>query len=392
MSQLKIIIQILILIFFSFSALASAYTGLAAEDTIPNFSGTPLSGVAPLTVHFNQIGNENSTTIRWDFGDGTYSTTKNPTHTYNKTGIYTVKLTVDDQNETKSNYIVVTSPPIPPVSAFSASSISGNAPLTVTFTDKSTGSPASWLWNFGDGATSIEKSPTHIFYRDSTFTVSLTVSNAAGSSVSSSLINVSSASAVVVDFNSNVFSGKAPLTVQFNDLSTGNPTTWNWDFGDGTNSTTKNPTHTYLATGTYTVTLRAGSGTAWGSATKTNYIIAGNGLQAVFTASPSQGEAPLNVQFTDASIGAPTAWLWDFGDGTNSTLQSPAHIFNLAGNYTVKLTVSNNIDSNTSAIPSIINVSSVISQFVNTPVASFNSNVTSGKCSSPCSVHRYIYR
>ena len=116
--------------------MASVYTGLAAEDTIPNFSGTPLSGVAPLTVHFNQIGNESSTTIRWDLGDGTYSTTKNPTHTYNKTGTYTVKLTVDNQIETKSNYIVVTSPPIPPVSAFSASPISGNAPLTVTLCDE----------------------------------------------------------------------------------------------------------------------------------------------------------------------------------------------------------------------------------------------------------------
>jgi len=174
-------------------------------------------------------------------------------------------------------------------------------------------------------------------------------------------------------------------------LSTGNPTTWNWDFGDGTNSTIKNPMHTYLAIGTYTVTLRASSSTSVGAVTKTNYITVGNGLQAVFTVSPSQGEVPLNVQFTDTSIGAPTAWLWDFGDGTNSTLQSPAHIYNLAGNYTVKLTASNNIDSNTSAIPSIINVSSAISQFVNTPVASFN-ECNFRKCSSPSSVHRYFYR
>ena len=123
----------------------------------------------------------------------------------------------------------------------------------------------------------------------------------------------------------------------------------------------QNPMHTYSGNRYLHCHPEGSSGTSGALLTKTNYITVGNGLQAVFTASPSQGEAPLNVQFTDTSIGAPTAWLWDFGDGTNSTLQSPAHIYNLAGNYTVKLTVSNNIDSNTSAIPSIINVSSAIS-------------------------------
>ena len=209
-----------------------------------------------------------------------------------------MSLTVKDvvgSTATKSNYITVTSvtPTILPVAAFSASAVSGNAPLTVTFTDKSTGSPTSWIWDFGDGTTYNIQNPPHIYTQAGNYTVKLTVSNAFGSNTleSKSLIKVSSTTAVVADFNTNVTSGKAPLTVQFNDLSTGSPTAWEWDFNsDGqVDSNEKNPVYQFKNTGAYTVTLRTGSSTN----TKTNYITVGNGLQASFTVSPGQGVAPL---------------------------------------------------------------------------------------------------
>ena len=295
-----------------------------------------------------------------------------------------MSLTVTDvgSTATKSNYITVTSvtPTILPVAAFSASAVSGNAPLAVTFTDKSTGSPTSWIWDFGDGTTSTSQSPSHTYYGVGNYTVSLTVSKTGSVSntlESKSLIKVSSTAAVVADFNTNVTSGKAPLTVQFNDLSTGSPTAWEWDFNsDGqVDSNEKNPVYQFMNTGVYTVTLRTGSSTN----TKTNYITVGNGLQASFTVSPGQGVAPLIVQFTDISLGTPTAWLWDFGDGSTSTFQYPAHIYAQAGTYTVKLTVSNNIDSNTLETPSSVNVSSGIAPVVDIPVVDFYTNVTLGK-------------
>ncbi len=354
------------------------------------FTASATTGTAPATITFNDQSTGSPTSWSWNFGDGSaVDTTKSPTHVFTTAGTFTVTLTASNANGANSNsaQIVVSPAVVPaPVAAFTASATTGTAPATITFNDQSIGSPTSWSWNFGDGSTStLQNPPAYTYTQAGTYTISLTVSNAYGSntSVKSSLINISSATAIVADFNSNVTTGKTPLIVQFNDISTGNPTTWNWDFGDGTISTQQNPMHTYLAIGAYTVTLRASSSTFVGAVTKTNYITVENGLQAVFTASPSQGEVPLNVQFTDTSIGAPTAWLWDFGDGTNSILQSPAHIYNLAGNYTVKLTASNNIGSNTSAIPSIINVSSAISQFVSTPVASFYSNVTSGNAPLP---------
>jgi PGF-pre-PGF domain-containing protein len=349
-----------------------------------NFQASPLSGVAPLSVQFTDTSTGSPTSWLWNFGDGTTSNSQNPSHTYYGVGTYTVSLTVTDvvgSTATKSNYITVTSvtPTILPVAAFSASAVSGNAPLTVTFTDTSTGSPTSWIWDFGDGTTYNIQNPPHIYTQAGNYTVKLTVSNAFGTNTleSKSLIKVSSTAAVVTDFNTNVTSGKAPLTVQFNDLSTGSPTAWEWDFNsDGqVDSNEKNPVYQFKDTGAYTVTLRTGSSTN----TKTNYITVGNGLQASFTVSPGQGVAPLIVQFTDTSLGTPTAWLWDFGDGSTSTFQYPAHIYAQAGNYTVKLTVSNNIDSNTLETPSSVNVSSGIAPVVDIPVVDFYTNLTSGK-------------
>jgi PKD repeat protein len=140
------------------------------------------------------------TAWKWNFGDGTaISTAQNPTHTYSKTGSYTVVLTASNaagsNSITKSNYITVATKPVAtkpvatkpvatkPVAAFSASPTSGKATLQVQFTDKSTNSPTSWSWNFGDKSTSTAKSPTHKYTKAGKYTVTLTVKNAAGSSI-----------------------------------------------------------------------------------------------------------------------------------------------------------------------------------------------------------------
>ncbi len=90
---------------------------------------------------------------------------KNPTYTYSKAGKYTVSLTVKNaagtNTKTIKNYITVKAAPIKPVAAFSASPSSGKAPLKVQFTDKSTDSPTSWKWSFGDGTYSTAKNPAH---------------------------------------------------------------------------------------------------------------------------------------------------------------------------------------------------------------------------------------
>ncbi|AKB36571.1 cell surface protein [Methanosarcina siciliae C2J] len=240
---------------------------------------------------------------------------------------------------------------VAPVANFSADVTSGDAPLNVTFTDQSTGSPTSWSWDFGDGETSDEQNPTHIYSTPETnYTVTLTVENALGNDTETKIdyIRVGVVTpAPVADFTAEVTSGDVPLRVQFTDLSTA-ATGWAWDFdNDGTvDSTAQNPVHTYGDAGIYSVNLTVINAGGSNSEVKIDYITVSSTPTepepvAAFTADVTDGTAPLTVNFTDQSAGTPTSWLWDFGDGANSTAQNPVHAYSAAGNYTVNLTVEN---------------------------------------------------
>ena len=156
--------------------------------------------------------------------------------------------------------------PIYPTASFTADVQSGEVPLTVQFTDLSTGEEiAGRYWSFGDGILSTETDPVHTYLENGTYDVSLTVVNAAGPSVvtKSQYINVSSSSAPpIVAFIANTTAGPAPLAVQFTDTSTGNPTDWFWSFGDGGTSTEQSPVHTYTTPGNYTVALSIDGGSS----------------------------------------------------------------------------------------------------------------------------------
>jgi PKD repeat protein/nitrous oxidase accessory protein NosD len=178
---------------------------------------------------------------------------------------------------TRTSYSIVTV--ASPVASFSTSPLSGAVPLTVTFTDESTGDPTSWAWEFGDGGSSTGQHPSHTYVETGSFTVTLTVSNTTGSDtmVDPTCINVIvppedqrliylplifkdspsifTAAPPVARFSASPISGTVPLTATFTDKSTGDPTSWSWDFGDGGNSTGQHLSHTYTQPGDYTVTL-----------------------------------------------------------------------------------------------------------------------------------------
>jgi len=168
---------------------------------------------------------------------------------------------------------VNTGPPPPPVAAFVGSPTSGTAPLTVNFTDQSTGSITSWSWTFGDGGTSTAQNPSHV-YAQGTWTVTLTVTGPGGSDdeTKTNYITVGPCAALVANFVGSPTSGDYPLTVNFTDLSSNSPTSWSWNFGDGGTSSAQNPSHTYTTAGDFTVTLTATNTCGSDSETKTNYI------------------------------------------------------------------------------------------------------------------------
>ncbi len=239
---------------------------------------------------------------------------------------------------------------------------------TVQFTSQATGSITSWLWDFGDGATSIDPNPAHTFTDARTYTVSLTVTGPDGSDTEtkSRFIKLFSPSVPNADFTREPISINSPMTVQFTDTSTcpaslinhvngaiyttsiesaslGGITTWTWDFGDGTTSNEQHPAHTYQDTGVYTVSLVVVGPKGRDSITRKGYIqlTMPSVPVANFTAKPRSGNGPLAVQFTNTTTGHVSSLLWDFGDGTTSTEQNPIHTYTYRDtpDYTVSLTV-----------------------------------------------------
>lgn len=182
-------------------AFISKFIYRSCVDPVADFSASPTAGQEPLTVQFTDQSTGTPTAWSWNFGDGGTSTSQNPAHTYSSAGSYSVSLTVTNacgsDSESKTNYVVVSEPCLAPVAAFVASPTSGLAPLSVTFTNQSTGTITSSLWDFGDGRTSATQNPIHLYSTDGTYTVALTVTNACGSDTETkfNLITATSASA-----------------------------------------------------------------------------------------------------------------------------------------------------------------------------------------------------
>jgi len=159
-----------------------------------------------------------------------------------------------------------------PFANFFAKPTEGKAPLNVKFTDTSKGTPTKWKWEFGDGATSTQQNPTHKYSKVGSYTVELTATNAKGSNTLTKTNYINVVTKPVAAFSASPTSGKAPLTVEFTDKSTGVPTKWKWSFGDGKTSVQQSPKHQYLQEGKYKVTLTVSNVAGSNTITKTNYI------------------------------------------------------------------------------------------------------------------------
>ena len=255
------------------SKLMTNYITVTAPSAAPvaSFTAMPVSGTAPLVVQFSDQSTGTVTSFAWDFNnDGVIdSTIKNPSYTYNAVGTYTVKLSVHgpggSDDEVKMGYITVNAPTTQTFFAdFQVSPTTGTAPLTVKCTDKSIGNPYSFYYDFGDGVNVTGPNPTHTYRYPGTYTITLTIikynpktnSVMSSSMVKTNIIMVDQVTyePLVAKFTALPVTGTAPLTVIFTDQSTGNPSFLNYDFGDGTNSTDKNPVHTYRFPGVYSVT------------------------------------------------------------------------------------------------------------------------------------------
>jgi PKD repeat protein len=361
--------------------LVSLVPVVCADAPIGSFTTNITTGSKPMAVQFVDTSTNAPAKWFWSFGDGGTSAESDPIHVYTVDGVYSVTLTVTNidgsHSVTKANYITCIKTVAPPEATFVSTGTSGSKPFTVKFIDTSSNSPVSWAWSFGDGGTSAEQNPSHIYTNKGTYTVTLTATNSGGSATvtKGGYIIVSEESmAPVASFTSTKVTGSTPLTVKFIDTSSNGPTSWLWSFGDGYSDTVQNPTHTYASKGTFTVTMTATNSIGSSTAIEDGYIIAKLAEPiASFTADVTSGTAPLTVHFNDTSQNAPTSWSWFFSDGDNVITQNPVHTFTSAGSYTVVLTAKNDVGSNSTSKSKYINVSAIL-----IPVVSFTVDKSSG--------------
>lgn len=293
----------------------------------------------------------------WDFGDGSQViTTPDPVlyHTYYNPGpgvaYYNLRLTIRN-SEGCSDIMERTVTVYPEISAnYTASAFEGCHPLEVAFTNLSLNA-ATYYWDFGDGSSSAEFSPSHIFINfgmtDVVYQVTLTVSNGDGECVKRVSWPVTVHGNVTAGITVPSTSGCTPFEAVLYNNSVG-ATTFRWDFGDGSGTETTDPSvirHTYVNSDfasphVFNITLIA-ENAAGCRDTAVNKVTVLPDINALFTAEPAEGCHPHDVVFTNLSRGA-GSYLWDFGDGTSSSAANPVHTFINTGDddvtYYVNLT------------------------------------------------------
>jgi PKD repeat protein len=346
---------------------------------VASFSTNATSGKIPLSVQFTDTSTNTPTGWIWQWGDGTANTTGTgtPIHAFTVAGVYQVNLTATnaDGSNLSANTAITAQALTPPVANFTSNTTSTKVNKQIQFNDTSSNTPTSWQWQWGDGtANGTTVNPIHSYSSVGVYSVNLTATNAdgSGSIEKANYITISALTPPIANFSVNNTYGFVPLPIQFTDTSTGGtPTSWDWQFGDGSaNSTLQDPVHIY-GIGTYTINLTVSNADGSSSVQYSNLILVDPDPIPVanFYAMPTNGAAPLTVNFFDTSTNYPMAWNWSFGDGVNSTTQSPSHVYSTPGTYTVTLSAWNTNGTNTRVIANMIVVSAPTPTPTPTPTA-----------------------
>ncbi len=312
----------------------------------------------------------------WDFGDGTFSAGANPLKSYAVAGIYQVKLVTNFGSCKDSISKAITILPKPEAAFTAVNNNSCGVPLNVTF-NNTTANSISYLWNFGDGTTSAVQNAGHTYTTPGSYSVSLSATNSNGctdTTVKESFVKIIPPKISAI--NNLPVKGCIPVTITpvpvFQD-STLQVSSYFWDFGDGTSSADSAPSHTYTAPGNFNVKLIITSSGCTDSLIMVSAVKAGTKPKVAFDADPRDVCASQTVSFTDhSSGGAISDWLWNFGDGSLSTVQNPMHMYRDTGYFRVYLVATNYGCSDTLRKRRYIHVKP--------PVARFD---TAFLCSSP---------
>jgi outer membrane protein assembly factor BamB len=359
---------------------------------VANFMANETSGFTPLTVQFSDFSTGTKPLeYQWNFGDGTPNeTVQDPVHTYTEDGTYNVTLTVSNSagNSTLAKQGYVSARTI----------ITGGGKAWYLVHSNVEGAEVyfngdSFKGVIQNGTLLVQTCPTctpvfsFTVKKCSFFTLTQPNDKHPGNNETVDLYAYLTApkEPLIADFSGNVTSGQAPLLVEFTSHSIGIVQAWNWSFGDGTYSEEEQPAHIYAADGVYTVGLsESNSACQNDTIVKKDYIAVGTSkptFQANFTVSPDSGMAPLTVKCIDTSIGKPTWFSYNFGDGITMSGPNPVHTYRFPGTYSITQTVSKynsttfTIMSSSVTKPDVITAGKV--PFV-MPVAQFNASPIQG--------------
>ncbi|MDJ0807552.1 MAG: PKD domain-containing protein [Gammaproteobacteria bacterium] len=322
-------------------------------------AGGPYTGIAGQAVAFDGSGSTDSdgniVSYAWDFGDGTTGSGVSPSHTYASAGTYNVTLTVTDNDgltDSAATTATIDPPPAAPT-ADAGGPYTGTAGVALTFdgsgSTDSDGNIVSYAWDFGDGNTSTEMSPTHTYATGGLYNVTLTVTD------NDDLTDTASTTADInnppVSDPNGPYSGLAGEAINFDgrgsDDSDGTIVSYAWDFGDGNTGVGERPSHIYATAGTYDVSLTVTDNDGASDSASTTATITVDLIAPVADANgPYSGTVNDPVLFdgsgsSDAD-GNIVSYEWDFGDGNTGTGMNPAHTYTVTGAFDVALTVTDN--------------------------------------------------
>ncbi|MES2445830.1 MAG: PKD domain-containing protein [Bacteroidota bacterium] len=329
---------------------AFSSTVTVKPNPISIFSPNKTSGCSPFVVQFSNTSPGTENTFTYDFGDGSPTVTTNNknsvTHTFTTTTVqdFIVKMTASNACGTsESQYTIRVAPnTITPELVVNANQLRGCAPLSVDFFNNTIGA-SFYRYTFGDGSVitsnnNRSEKQTHVFTRPGVYTVELFATNGCSEATTTETITV--LPQPLVSFIAETTTGCVGLAVKFKNLSQ-DGVSYLWDFGDGTTSTAFEPTHTYQGpANTYTVSLTAVNALG---CPKTfaipNYIRIVPPPRADFNVDPASIiSIPLyTFKFTDASTNGAQTYKWTFGDGAESTLKDPTHLYADTGKYLVTM-------------------------------------------------------
>lgn len=350
-----------------------AGVGASVKATIDGVVDT--IGCVPLTIKFTDTLAKGKMYI-WVYNDPfsaqqrdtTFAPNNTVLHTYTQVGTYKLMLIAIDSatcniSDTAYVNVKVGNNVVSPDFAFFKMDSCNS--LRYQFTNLTTAvlpvyTNKSFLWDFGDGSAKVRAGIgplIHTFPSTGTYVITMIVDDTVFCNAPDTVIKTLRISPNVKAIFTTPARGCVPYNAQFKNISLGG-TDWIWEFGDGGTSTDFEPTHTYNATGTYNVRLIAiDTSTCNKRDTSAYFAITVYPIPtANFSWTPNPPVENTITRFTNLSIGA-TRYLWDFGDGENSTDINPSHLYNATGTYHATLyafNVADCVDSITLDVPILI--------------------------------------